>query len=663
METVAPEIVNVVTQEFWGRQYRDALFLRDTVNVEKRTVEVSFSSEEPVARWFGNEILDHTTSSVRLKRLRTHGPLLFNHNPDDHLGTIESVSIDADRMGRAVVRFGGSPRAEEKFQDVQSGILKSISFGYDIHEAVLEREADGERDYRIVDWEPYEVSLVTMPADLTVGVGRQKKPGEVSTRVRRSAALAAPTRTKQTKTMETPAPTAPPAPDPVAVRAALEKDVRATEQTRVREITALAEQYSKRDAELPQLALQFVRDGKSVEEFKSTLLERLGKPAAINQDLGLTEREAKRWSLGNVIEYLLDRTNPAARAKVGFEMECSAAVEKLRGRTAGGIFMPPDIARVGQRARLARGFSNAQDLLLRALMQRDITVGGTGAGLKGTDHLAGNFIDLLYASNPVMGMVTVLEGLVGDVAIPRYSAGTPVYWVSSEGGSPTEGAGTFDQVALSPKTVGTYLDISRRQQLQSNPAVEDLVLSDLYIAIGLGWGSAMINGSGASGQPLGVLGISGIGDVAGGTNGAAPNWEHVAAIVREVSEDNALMGQLAFLLNSQVVYKLSVTPKVSSTDSHMIYDPDKKTLYGYPVEVTNLVPSNLTKGSASGICSAIPFGAWNEGILGLWSGVDLNIDKSTASTSGGLRLVGLQDGDFDVKHPVSFSAMQDALTT
>lgn len=655
MKATEQNVADVVTQERWGRQYREALFLRDEIDEAKRTVPVSFSSEQPVERWFGNEILDHNPTSVRLERLRTHGPLLFNHDPDDHLGTIESVSIDADRKGRAVVRFGGSPRAEEKFQDVKSGILKSVSFGYDIHEAVLEREQEGERDYRITDWEPYEISVVTMPADLSVGVGRQKN-GPV-TRVLRSAELVEP-RTTTTR-METPAPPAKPTevPDVAKIRAELQKEHREAEQSRIREITALGQTHKQ-----IELALEYCRDGKSVDEFKSALLERVGKPAPIVKEIGLTEREAKRWSLGNVLDYLLNPSSEATRAKVAFELECSSAVEKVRGKAPTGIFMPPDVARIGKRARLARGFSSAQDALLASLMQRDITVGGTGAGLKGTDHLAGNFIDLLYASNPLMGMVTVLEGLVGDVAIPRYASGTPVYWVSSEGGSPTEGAGTFDQVTLAPKTVGTFLDISRRQQLQSNPAVEDLVLSDLYIAIGLGWGTALINGSGSSGQPLGMLGMSGIGDVAGGTNGANPTWEHIAAIVREVSEDNALAGNLAFLLNSQVIYKLSVTPKVASTDSNFIYDPEKKSLYGYPVEMTNLVPSNLTKGSASGICSAIPFGDWSGLLLGLWSGVDINLDRSTQSSSGGLRIVGLQDGDVDAKQVTRFSAMQDALT-
>ena len=125
-----------------GQQYRDASFVRESVNVDERTVELSFSSEEPCQRWWGNEILDHGLTSVRLQRLNTGGPLLVSHSSGDQVGVIVKASIGSDRKGRASVRFGKSARASEIFQDVQDGIRQNVSVGYRIHSMVLESEKD-----------------------------------------------------------------------------------------------------------------------------------------------------------------------------------------------------------------------------------------------------------------------------------------------------------------------------------------------------------------------------------------------------------------------------------------------------------------------------------------------------------------------------------------
>jgi HK97 family phage prohead protease len=142
------------------------------IDQEKRTVELAFSSETPVERWYGNEVLDHGPKAVRLGRMKQGGALLMDHNTSDQVGVVESVRIDADRTGRAVMRFGKSARAQEIFQDVVDGIRKNVSVGYRVLAAVLESSKDGVETYRITDWEPYEISLVSVPADATVGVGR-----------------------------------------------------------------------------------------------------------------------------------------------------------------------------------------------------------------------------------------------------------------------------------------------------------------------------------------------------------------------------------------------------------------------------------------------------------------------------------------------------------
>lgn len=155
-----------------GPLHRELTLDRSGINEEARTVALTFSSEEPYQRWFGNEILDHSSSSVRMDRLRNAAPLLVDHNPGDQVGVTQEASIGSDRRGRAVVRFGKSARADEIFQDVQDGIRTKVSVGYRIHEMVLDRQDGDVPTYRVTDWEPLEVSIVAVPADDTVGVGR-----------------------------------------------------------------------------------------------------------------------------------------------------------------------------------------------------------------------------------------------------------------------------------------------------------------------------------------------------------------------------------------------------------------------------------------------------------------------------------------------------------
>ena len=136
-----------------------------------RTVELSFSSEEPVQRWFGTEILDHSRDAVDLSRLNTRGPLLMDHDTRDQIGVVEKARLDGKR-GIATVRFGNSQRAQEIFQDVQDGIRSLVSVGYRINKMQREAVEGDSETMRATSWTPMEISIVSVPADPTVGIGR-----------------------------------------------------------------------------------------------------------------------------------------------------------------------------------------------------------------------------------------------------------------------------------------------------------------------------------------------------------------------------------------------------------------------------------------------------------------------------------------------------------
>lgn len=152
----------------------------DQVDSDNRTVELSFSSEMPYGRWFGYEILCHDEECINLERFSNGlGTVLFNHDRDAVVGHIEKVWLE-DNRGKALVRFDTDEQSETIFQKVQSGTLQGVSVGYAIYRyEVLEDEDTKSTNgrfngpaYVATDWEPLEISIVSVPADATVGVGR-----------------------------------------------------------------------------------------------------------------------------------------------------------------------------------------------------------------------------------------------------------------------------------------------------------------------------------------------------------------------------------------------------------------------------------------------------------------------------------------------------------
>ena len=599
-----------------------------SIDADARTVELAFSSEEPYERWWGVEILDNTAPAVRLQRLLSTGPLLMDHNTRDQIGVVESARIDADRIGRAVVRFGKSARAQEIWQDVQDGIRRNVSVGYLIHKSQLVETKDGVDTYRITDWEPLEVSIVSVPADTSVGIGRSVADGGDNPIVH----LNPPSETRSMTT--TPEPKAP-AIDADAIKRQAADDANKAATQRMADILAIGDMFAKHGGE--KRAAEALRAGHSVEQFRQDMLKHMASQPVPTSDIGLIPKEAKSFSFLRAINAMANPTDRNAQEAAAFERECSEAVADKVGRGARGMFVPSDVQK--------------RDL---------VTNVPTGAGnLVATDLLASSFIDLLRHKMLVTAMgARMLTGLQGNIAIPRQTGGATAYWVA-ENNAPTESQPTVDQVTMAPKTVGAYTDISRRLTLQSSIDVEAFVRTDLATVLALAIDLAAISGTGASNMPRGILATPGIGSVAGGPNGAAPTWQNMVDLETAVAVANADIGTLGYLTNAKVRGKLKTTSKVSGQNGFIWEDGE---VNGYKAGVTNQVPSNLTKGTAVGIASAILFGNWSDLMIGQWGTLDLLVDPYTGSTAGTVRVVALQDVDVAVRTAVSFAAMQDALT-
>lgn len=632
-------------------QKRALVYERGAIDQEARTVELAFASDAPYERWWGVEILDCTASAVNLERLNNRHPLLLDHNTSDQIGVVEKAWVDSDRKCRALVKFSRSARAEEIFQDVIDGIRELVSVGYSIDDMVLESRTDETATYRVTNWTPFEVSIVSVPADASVGIGR--------------SLAAEASRTAQPK--ETPmsdiTPAAPAAPTQPDIRV-IETQARTAERERAQAIRAMGHAHSLADE-----ATAAIDAGTSVDAFRATVLQKLeerGKiKPAVAPELGLTEREQQQFSVARLMMALLEPNDKALQRAAGFEIECSVAARKLRpiddgalhaGHRHAGYTIPVDVLK-GSIAREAK----VAEAVRSMLAQRDLTVGTASAGgnLVATDLLAGSFIDLLR-NRMVLAQLgaTVLDGLTGNVAIPSQTSGASTYWVA-ENVDVTESQAAFGQVTLTPKTVGMFTDFSRKTLLQATPAIEALVRADLANGIAAEIDRVGLAGSGSGAEPRGVINTAGIGAVAGGTNGAAPTYAHMVSLEEAVGIANADIGSLSYVTNAKMRAQLKLTQVFASTNGQPVWQGNE--VNGYRAVATNSMPSNLTKGSASGTCSAIAYGNWVDLLVGFWSGLDLILDPYANATKGGRRIVALQDCDTAARRAASFAAMLDAL--
>lgn len=599
-----------------GKAERGLMLERATVNVAARTATMAFASEVPYERYWGIEILDCTPSAMRQSRLRSGANLLCDHDSKDVVGVVESVEIGADRVARAVVRFGKSERAEEVFQDVVDGIRRNVSVGYMIHKAQLIETKDGVETYRVTDWEPFEVSLVSVPADASVGVGRSAEtdlknlPQSLS---------------KETIIMDKPVITDTAAP------------VIATPATRnhAAEISAIA-------ASVPggaELAMRAIQEGKTVEEFQQIAIKALSSKPVPTADIGLSTQETKQYSIMRAVNAMANPGDRAAQEAAGFERSCSEAVGKKMGKTARGFFLPSDV------------------------QKRDLTAGVNNAGgfSVATDMRPGDFISMLRNAMVIDQLgARMLTGLVGQVAIPKQSGAATAYWVA-ENTAPTESQQVLAQVTMTPKTVGAFTDISRRLLIQSSIDVENMVQGDLAAVLGLAIQQAAIAGTGAANQPTGLL-TAITPTVIGGANGLAPTWQNMIDLETGVAAANADIGAMAYLTNAKMRGKLKSTQKFAGTNGMPVWDAGNTPINGYRCGVTNAVPSNLTKGTSVGVASAILFGNFSDLIIGMWGSLDLLVDPYTGSTAGTVRVVTLQDVDVAIRNVESFTTMVDALT-
>ncbi|MFC3902554.1 phage major capsid protein, HK97 family [Acinetobacter marinus] len=648
-----PEIRNA--ESLNGRTLARSFYVDDfKVDLEKRTVELSFSSEAEVERWFGIEVLSHDAGAIRFERLNSRAAFLENHKTDLQCGVVEKAWLDnSQRKGRALVRLSKSARGEEILQDIHDLIRTNISVGYLVHGAVLKEQREHDDVYLITDWEPYEISTVSVPADISVGVGRSVIQSAQHEKLQNDV----PAPEGQNERIQTNTPTQ--VVEGVVEHTQQRADsmnwdyftddkgnyvrqmvndkgerygaieiLRAADDTaqrgsdaehqRVRSLIELGEKYGA-----GALANQYITERKSPEELQTAILdqmnERQGKPLTEQKrdsNIGLSDSEINRFSLMRAVRALLPNASNADREAAAFELECSAEAQRQYGRSAQGILVPADV--------LSRAF--------------EVGTPTSGGNLVGTDHRADMFVEMLRNRSTIMQLGQHMSGLVGDVDIPKQTGGATAYWLG-EGEDATASDPTTSQLKLSPKTVGGRVEITRKLLQQGTPDAERLVFNDLNKVLALKIDQAGYYGTGTTNQPLGLKNISGINATT--FTAANPTYAEIVNMESEIAADNADLGSMAYVFNAMMRGHLKTAPKFGTGTESVIWEAGN-TVNGYRTEVTNQIATG-----------DVFFGNFADLIIALWGGLDITVDPYSLSASGGLRIVAFQDVDFVLRNAAS----------
>jgi HK97 family phage major capsid protein len=597
-------------------------FDRNKIDEENRTIMIGVSSEEPVERRFGMEVLGHNEDEIDMAFMsQGRSPLLLDHDATKQIGVVEEFGIDAENKRTvAKVRFSKNQMADEVYRDVLDGIRQNISVGYQVNSmAKEEEERDGVPVYRVNSWSPLEVSAVSIPADQSrlVGFARSKeKKAQIKINPNSKQDRKMENKVEETKTPE------------VNV-----EDMKRDFAKEAKAIIDLGVQHNKRD-----LANEAIANGASLAQFRGTLLETIAndKPLDLPSNVDMNKNEQRSYSL-------LKAVSEAAQGKLsGLEKEVSDEIAARTGKAARGFYMPTNI---NFRTNQVVGTNNV------------------GGFLKPTDHLGDEFIEALKANLVVaQAGARTLQGLQGDVQIPKMSAETSNVSFVGEDAAPSEGNATFAQVTMSPKTLACQLDISRKLMLQSDPSIEAVLRNDVIASFARKIDEVALEGGGSN-EPSGIIASATGNVVAIGTNGGAISYANCVDMVEAVEVDNAILNDAStkFVGNPKVTANLRTISKQSSgVEGNFILGEDNRIL-GYDYLSSTLVPSDLSKGTGSNL-SALIFGDFSQLMLGFYSGVDVIVDPYTGSNAGTTRLAFFQDFDVALRYDDSFSVIKDIVT-
>ena len=409
------------------------------------------------------------------------------------------------------------------------------------------------------------------------------------------------------------------------------------------EIMEIGDKFGMQD-----LAKKFIQDGRSADELRQAVLSKMSSnsaPAAndTQEEIGLTDKEAKNF---NFLGALRAATTGDWRG-MEFEREVSNATAQKFNKETSGFLVPTDV--------------------LRRMTVADSDKVTTGGSFVGTDLKSDSFIEMLSDRLVVKQLgAQVLDNLKGNLAIPRQTGGAAAQFVN-EGEAAPESFQTTDQVTMSPRTVGSWVDISRKLLLQSSVSVEQFVIRDICNAIARKIDHAALFGTGEKGEPMGIVTLagiegSGVNVINAGAQGGALTYKKLVEMETAVAAANTNLDSLKYLTSPKVRGYMKTTLKADGIAGYLWEGQMRNgdgIVNGYSAAVSNIVRNDLSKGAKNDL-SAIILGAWNDLILGSWGVLDVQTNPyGPGANAGTVRIRALQDVDVAIRHPESFSVMKD----
>lgn len=638
------------------RQYRTVQVVREAVDADSNRFSFALSSEEPVDQWWGREVLSHDSKAVRQDRLKSGVPLLFNHDRDQHMGVVDSYSIKGGKL-RVEGRWSSSPFAQEKKRDYDDGILKDASVGYLIHKIVREQEGEypSEADtLNVTDWEPVEASLVTVPADPTVGAGRASS-GE------NEIAVAVEVRKRELPEPAKEAPAAPAAiPVVTEVRQMADevKDTQhAAELARRDRIVAIASDKDFSRYVTAEDVRAAIANNTSASDFSEQVSRKIvaaneaSKVGTVGAGViaDLSEKDKKRYSLVRAHRSLIRLANPSAFGQEddALEREVSAEIGKRLNKQTPGLFVPNSVARTQ-------------------------TASATGGGLTALTSVVSTVTESalieMFRNRPrVLALgATRLGGLSGIVRLPRQTAAGSAAWLS-ETSDTTASDVTTDYVAITPKRLSMQNKYTIELLAESAVDVENMLANDRAKVLALAIDLAALNGATGGANPVGVLQTSGLATItssgtAQASTGHALSYLDILAFESKVAAANADVATMGWMFTPETRGLLKGTPMFASGYAMPIWSSNERSPdgletgpLGYKAGVTNQLPKNLSASSVNNLHAAV-LGDWSQVIVADYGASELIVDPYTNAGKGIYVVTERALLDVEVRHIEAFAA-------
>ncbi len=355
------------------------------------------------------------------------------------------------------------------------------------------------------------------------------------------------------------------------------------------------------------------------------------------------EKDLAKFSLARMIQLQVN-----GRSLDGIEAEMHQEAEK-ESRQAGVSLSGVGVPNI------------AIDAIMKRGAQTSMNVTGGSGGDQGGMLVPTSTSGLIMALRPMLVLsqlgVNMMGGLVGNLDFVRGTS-TVASWNTETGEAGNTNVAT-SKISMSPKRLAAYTEIYKQLMVQTPENIEQKIMGDLLRAVAQAVEAAAINGADGGDDPTGILNISEIGSVVGGDEGAAPTWDHLVALEKTVAIENALMGRLAYLTNHKVKAKLKTT-KMDTGSGLFVWPHNENNINGYPVGVSNLVPSDIEKTTTD--LSAIIFGDWSELMIGQWGGLDLIVDPYSGAKNNKIIITTNSFWDVQTLWPEKFAAMADVIT-